>query len=79
MSENIISKLLYAGTYHDDGLKIFNGQRTVDEVADGAFFQYTAEVWKPQAANNLPSLKRRRKPLEECCWKNGRNGRSVPR
>eukprot|EP00957_Ditylum_brightwellii_P073596 5592690-Ditylum_brightwellii.AAC.1 len=70
MCENIISKLLYAGTYRDDGLAIFKGQRTVtqiicwlrdfqlqvDEVADGNFFQFTAGVWTPQAANNLPTI-----------------------
>ena len=69
MCENIISKLLYAGTYQDNGLTIFNGQRTVaqtvcwlynfqlqvDEVAEGDFFQFTVEVWKPCTANNLPT------------------------
>eukprot|EP00957_Ditylum_brightwellii_P194238 14793708-Ditylum_brightwellii.AAC.1 len=32
MCENIINKLLYAGTYHDDGMTIFKGQRTVTKM-----------------------------------------------
>eukprot|EP00957_Ditylum_brightwellii_P192111 14624100-Ditylum_brightwellii.AAC.1 len=60
---------LAIGTYQDNGLTIFNGQRTVaqtvcwlynfqlqvDEVAEGDFFQFTVEVWKPCTANNLPT------------------------
>eukprot|EP00957_Ditylum_brightwellii_P004353 330371-Ditylum_brightwellii.AAC.1 len=32
MCENIIKKLLYVGTYHDDGLAIFEGQQSVNQT-----------------------------------------------
>eukprot|EP00957_Ditylum_brightwellii_P145189 11058543-Ditylum_brightwellii.AAC.1 len=61
MCETIIKKLKYTGSYHDDGLAIFNEQRMVkqtvtwicdfqllvDEVVGGTYFQFTAKDWKP--------------------------------
>eukprot|EP00957_Ditylum_brightwellii_P153302 11667055-Ditylum_brightwellii.AAC.1 len=69
MCENIIGKLKYAGTYQDDGLTIFDGQKTVqeaiewvcdfqlqvNEVVGGTFFQFTAEVWNPLEMKKLPT------------------------
>eukprot|EP00957_Ditylum_brightwellii_P120209 9172657-Ditylum_brightwellii.AAC.1 len=55
------------GTYQDDGLTIFDSQKTVqeaikwacdfqlqvDEVVGGTFFQFTAEVWNPLETRKL--------------------------
>eukprot|EP00957_Ditylum_brightwellii_P180272 13732688-Ditylum_brightwellii.AAC.1 len=60
----------YAGTYRDDGLTIFKGQKTtkeaiqwdrdfqlqVNEVVGGTFFQFTAEVWNLQKTQQLPTV-----------------------
>eukprot|EP00957_Ditylum_brightwellii_P209830 15363444-Ditylum_brightwellii.AAC.1 len=60
----------YAGTYRDDGLTIFEGQKTTEEaircvcdfqlqvnkVVGGTFFQFTTEVWNPQKTQQLPTV-----------------------
>eukprot|EP00957_Ditylum_brightwellii_P034089 2583069-Ditylum_brightwellii.AAC.1 len=70
MCENIIGRLRYAGTYHDDGLTIIEGWKTrqeaikwvrnfqlqVDEVVRGTFFQFTVEVWNPLETEKLPII-----------------------
>eukprot|EP00957_Ditylum_brightwellii_P138282 10540039-Ditylum_brightwellii.AAC.1 len=65
MNKNITNKLLYAGNYQDDGLTIFKGQRTVDEVAEGEFFQFTVEVWQLLAASNLSTMEEEEEDLGE--------------
>eukprot|EP00957_Ditylum_brightwellii_P014467 1089421-Ditylum_brightwellii.AAC.1 len=37
----------------------------VDKVAEGKFFQFTAEVWKPLAASNLPTVEEEEEDLGE--------------
>eukprot|EP00957_Ditylum_brightwellii_P083540 6349964-Ditylum_brightwellii.AAC.1 len=69
MCELIIGKLKYAGSYQDDGFAIFdkqtkeqqmvawlcNFQFLVNEVVGGAYFQFTAKVWKPlEAFEGIP-------------------------
>eukprot|EP00957_Ditylum_brightwellii_P063701 4834716-Ditylum_brightwellii.AAC.1 len=70
MCENIIGKMKYAGTYHDDDLTIFEGWKTVQEaikwvcdfqlqvnkVVGGTFFQFTVEVWNPLETKQLPTI-----------------------
>eukprot|EP00957_Ditylum_brightwellii_P055086 4175090-Ditylum_brightwellii.AAC.1 len=72
MCENIIGKMKYAGTYHDDGLAIFEGRKTVqeaikwvcnfqlqvNEVVGGTLFQFTAEVWNPLETKQLTTIEK---------------------
>ena len=86
MCESIIGKLKYTGSYRDDGLAIFDEQKTVqqtvawlrnfqllvDEVVGGTYFQFTAKVWKLLEASHEPTsaIELEGIPPEE--WENGR-------
>eukprot|EP00957_Ditylum_brightwellii_P018881 1419773-Ditylum_brightwellii.AAC.1 len=86
MNKKILDKLCFVGTYHDDGLTIFNEhlslwqaihwlrrfQLQVNKLVGGDFFQFTVEVWNPPKTDNPPALLETNKILPEEEWKNGR-------
>ena len=70
MCEQIIEKLEYVGAYQDDGLTIFDSQKTVqeaikwvcdfhlqvNEVVGWTFFQFMVEAWNPLETKKSPSI-----------------------
>ena len=70
MCEQIIEKLEYVGAYQDDGLTIFDSQKTVqeaikwvcdfqlqvNEVVGWTFFQFMVEAWNPLETKKSPYI-----------------------
>eukprot|EP00957_Ditylum_brightwellii_P065958 5002050-Ditylum_brightwellii.AAC.1 len=68
MCDKIFAKLRYSGLYQDDGLAIFEGNKTLrqtitwlrdfqigmNEVVSGDFLQFTAELWSPTGEDDDP-------------------------
>jgi hypothetical protein len=66
VDNNLLNELTYFGIYHDNGIGIFNGQQTkqeisswleqfqakIDEAAGNDCLRFTAVVWKPSTIDH---------------------------